>query len=157
MSAAPGVARRAFTDLLEVVSDECVLWPHGCDAHGYGQLSVNQYPHKVHVLVCEHHHGPRPDGMEVAHSCGVRNCMNSAHLRWATRKENVADTVRHGRTTRGERSASAKLSEVDVLLIRQNSDRLSQSQLAKRFNVTRGTISDVQRSRSWRYLAEVTR
>lgn len=56
---------------------------------------------RVHELVLLAFVGPRPEGL---HGDGDRANNALANLRWGTRAENCADTVRHGRSTRGDRS-----------------------------------------------------
>lgn len=52
---------------------------------------------KVHRLVCAAFHGaPTPSRPEVAHRDGSRDNNRPENLRWASRKENVADQLSHG-------------------------------------------------------------
>ena len=37
-----------------------------------------------------------PTGIDLCHYCGNGSCSNPKHLYWGSRKENVADSVRHG-------------------------------------------------------------
>lgn len=57
----------------------------------------------IHTLVLEAFIGPRPDNMEACHWDGDPANNRLDNLRWDTHANNVADTVRHGRTTRKER------------------------------------------------------
>lgn len=100
MRARPNEARRTFHTLSNLETDECVLWPHTVNSKGYGQIGVNGKSTSVHVLACEQAHGPRPEGKQAAHSCGVKRCINQRHLRWATQSENEADKVVHGTVRR---------------------------------------------------------
>lgn len=77
--------------------------------------------HFVHRLVCFGFIGPRPDGHEVAHSNAVRTDNRRCNLRWATKKENGADKVRHGNSLQGSRHTEAKLTEeaaIEILATR---------------------------------------
>ena len=64
--------------------------------------------HYAHVVAYELAYGPVPDGMEVDHiDCVSRACVNQAHLRAATRKQNQENRHRqHGRNTSGVRGVS---------------------------------------------------
>jgi hypothetical protein len=62
----------------------------------------------VHHLILEAFVGPRPAGRQAAHGDG--NPLNNAvaNLRWAARKENAADKVRHGTAVLGTRSPNGR-------------------------------------------------
>ena len=90
-----------------------------------GYLGVGLYRdgsetrHLVHRLVLEAFVGPCPDGMECCHYDGDPSNNHVSNLRWGTRAENYADTVRHGTTLRGEDNGYSKLTEFDVIEIRR--------------------------------------
>ena len=68
-----------------------------CESVGYPSVNIGRgNPRKVHKLVCEAFHGPRPEGHEVLHGDGDRQNCRAANLRWGTRSENIADAQRHG-------------------------------------------------------------
>jgi len=47
--------------------------------------------------------GPIPDGAEIDHMCHVRNCVNPAHLRTATHKQNQEHLLPQRNNTSGFR------------------------------------------------------
>lgn len=65
----------------------------------------------------------------------------------AARAENIGDTQRHGRTTRGERSGTAKLKLRDALYIRQSKG--SNRSLARRFGVSPAQVSRIKNGKRW--------
>ena len=120
----------------------------------------------VHHLVCTAFHGSRPLGKEVAHADGSRINNQSENLRWATRKENHADALRHGTHTglivKGERNGHAILTERDVKEIRaypyerykRGASILALSRkLADRYGVLPGTIKSVLMCQNWRHVS----
>lgn len=145
-------------------TDDCIVWPyartHIPEAQGggkdrdYAQAKLDGRTRCVHVYVCEKTHGPAPEGMEAAHSCGRQPCINPRHLRWATREENQADRVLHGTSNRGERQWGAKLREQDVIAIKRQAQkgRLWQRAAAERYGVGRKTISDIVTGKTWAWL-----
>lgn len=147
MRPAYGDAVKTLERILAAKTDACILWPHGTDGKGYGKIRVGAAVYRTAALACERTHGPRPDGMEAAHSCGVSMCVNGAHLRWATPAENQADRVIHGTSNRG---ANARLTAGDVLAIRTSDE--SRRALANRYRVHKGTIDKVLNRRTWAWL-----
>jgi hypothetical protein len=147
--------KRAWIEAAAVTaSDECLDWPWGRFNTGYGQVRWNGRPVPVHSIVCEIRHGRRPAGMDAAHHCGRRICCNGSHLRWATRKGNVADRVLHGTDTRGEAHPTAKLREHEVLEIRRwySLGGITQRELAQRFGVSGGAVFDIIHRKTWAHL-----
>jgi hypothetical protein len=146
--ATPGEGQ-AFVDLaLRIEDDECILWPFGVSSNGYGQLTGNRL---VHRYVCEAKHGP-PDFLkaDAAHSCGTKLCINPRHLRWATRKNNLADMDVHGTRPQGVNHYAAKLTVADVQTIRASTE--NQRHTAERYDVSRQAISDIRRRKNWKSL-----
>ena len=74
-------------------TDSCWLWTAGKTTAGYGKIQVGsgggvgreQY---VHRLSYEFTNGPIPPGMTIDHICHVHACVNPAHLRATTQKQN---------------------------------------------------------------------
>ncbi len=84
----------------ETDTDECIVWPYRLTTDGYGRLDVDGKRLRAHRFVLELASGPAPGpGYEAAHApviCHNPPCVNPAHLRWATRVENVGDKVLDG-------------------------------------------------------------
>lgn len=96
----------------------------------------------VHRLVMLAFVGPCPDGHEVAHADGNRLNPRLENLRYATRKENVADAMAHGTATRGYKNGRAKLSSEQVIAIRNDLRPLSV--VATEYGVSKTTISNLK-------------
>lgn len=123
----------------------------------------------VHRLVCEAFHGTPPTPKhESAHGDGNRLNARADNLRWATRKENMADCLlhgtlatgpRHGRTTKPERTprgrqhGHAKLTERQVRAIRAADVELgSGRKLAQEYGVSPALICSIRARRVWKHL-----
>lgn len=112
----------------------------------------------VHRLVLEAFVGPRPSGMEACHWDG--DCKNNrlSNLRWDTHQSNMEDDCRNGvvrRLPRGEAHSRAKLVEEDVRAIRAEPHFSGVNpMLAKCFGVSRGQISSIRNSVTWKWFAE---
>ncbi len=62
---------------------------------------------------------PPSEQHEVAHNDGVRTNNHVSNLRWATPAENQADRKIHGTYVDGDRAYSAKLTDDQVIRLRQ--------------------------------------
>lgn len=106
--------------------------------------------HFVHVIVCETFHGPRPDGMEVAHLNGQRTDVRANNLQWKSRVENEADKLAHGTGLQGERHHQHKLTEDQVRAIRASA--AGSCALARTYPVEPSTIRAIRRRETWRHI-----
>lgn len=69
-------------------TETCWVWTGGCDAHGYGQIGIDQKVVYVHRLAYELMVGKIPSGHQIDHICRNIICVNPGHLRLATIKQN---------------------------------------------------------------------
>lgn len=92
--------------------------------------------------------------MHVCHHCDTRSCVNPDHLFIGTNQDNTADKTRKGRSLRGERNPSAKLTEADVRVIRlRHQGGASQRTLAQEYGVRQPTILRALNGTNWRHIA----
>lgn len=150
-------APEAFIErALQWKSPKCLLWPHSRDNRGYAQIAGEERPYRVHRLICIEVHGKPPTRKhEAAHNCGNGHlgCVNPLHLEWKTHAENCADTVAHGRSTRGERHGGSKLDRTDVHKIRKLiASGFMFTKIAEQFEVGPATIEDIAHGRTWSWL-----
>ncbi|RVG08581.1 hypothetical protein CN204_04415 [Sinorhizobium meliloti] len=150
-------ARRFFVHEVAIKhqSDECLLWPYGKDSKGYGQITINGKNFGAHRYICLVVHGEPPtEKHHASHSCGNGHlgCVNPNHLGWKTNLENIQDMVAHGRSTRGEKHANAKLTEQQVNEILLLKSIKTQPEIAKQFGVSRSTIGMIHSGRNWSWV-----
>lgn len=70
--------------------DCCWLWTARCTPGGYGQLRVGKTMRYAHRLSYEMSTGEQiGELLQIDHICHRRACVNPAHLRVVTRKENA--------------------------------------------------------------------
>jgi len=90
-------------------------------------------------------------GLFILHSCDNRPCVNPAHLRAGTPKDNAHDAMVRDRVLFGERNESAKLTEAQVLEMRELRQAGWKSpKLAKRFGVAQGIVLQICKGNLWR-------
>jgi HNH endonuclease len=68
----------------------CWLWTGSLSTDGYGRiLGDKKRGSAAHRVIYEMINGKIPEGLEIDHLCGRRNCVNPEHLEAVTHKENV--------------------------------------------------------------------
>jgi|ERR1035438_1633851 hypothetical protein len=80
-------------------SDECWEWLAGTNKAGYGTFEGKRdgKTRKAHRIAYEFLIGPIPKGLHLLHSCDNPPCVNPAHLRPGSPKDNGRDCVERGR------------------------------------------------------------
>lgn len=69
-------------------SESCWIWTGYRNNSGYGRLNIGQRNTLAHRYSYELHYGAIPEGLMVDHMCHNPACVNPAHLRLATAKQN---------------------------------------------------------------------
>lgn len=133
--------------------DWCLVWPFARDKHGRGMLGHENKSHWAHRLMCHLVHGDPPTSKHTAaHSCGNGHggCVNPHHLAWKTQAENLEDCRAHGTLIRHHGGNVRRLLPEEIRAIRDARGFQTQGQLAAKFGVSEGTISDIWHGRSHR-------
>jgi len=130
----------------------CWLWL-GPTNRGYGIFYVGNKGRYSHRISYEAFVGPVPKGLHLLHSCDTPGCINPAHLRPGTVKENMADReARRRRSVQGEQIGTSKLTYQEVLEIRSSKEK--PGPLAKKYNVHPHCIWSIKTGRSWKHVAD---
>lgn len=156
----PSLEERFWSNVSK--SDDCWDWTGNLASTGYGQLWVKgrAWGHVMaHRFSYELHKGEIAPGLEVCHTCDRRECVRPDHLFLGTQAENIADMVskdRHSKheRPRGEASGNVKLTEAQVREIHAlKNGPLLTGQIAIRFGVTKATIRNIWKQRTWKHVA----
>jgi len=145
----------------------CWVWLGSMNKFGYGTAKGTLAHRAIYEMLV----GPVDKGIDVMHLCHNRLCVNPAHLRPGTRKENVDMSVNAGRWNKPLRSKirkaymakhsvngifpgrSAKFSEAQVKAIR---NRMDNGELAKviaaEHGVTRNAIYAIHKRKVYKYV-----
>ncbi|WKV24073.1 HNH homing endonuclease [Bacillus phage PSYJ-YH] len=131
------------------------------DKYGYMRLSLNRdgtsHTQKVHRIVAKAFI-PNPENKpQVNHISGIKNENKVSNLEWVTNSENILHAYSLGllntSPTTGEKHGLSKLTEKEVLLIREMSSQGTGSrELSKTFKISQSTICDIIKRRSWKHL-----
>jgi hypothetical protein len=123
--------------------------------NGYAMLDLckdgNIKRFLVHRLIAETLL-PNPDNKpQVNHKNGNKLDNRIENLEWNTRSENQKHAIQIGlRTANGEKNSQSKLTEQEVLYIRESKEK--GSILAKKLNISHPTICDIRKNRSWKHV-----
>ena len=140
-----------------VKTDNCWLWTAVCGSKGYGQIGYKNKilsAHRVSLeLALER---PIREGLLVAHLpviCHNRVCVNPAHLREATPRENSLDRRLDGTMVTGkDHKASRKFTEEQIRAIRID-DRL-QRIIAEDYGCCQAIISDIKSKKNYAWISD---
>lgn len=139
-----------FWEKVDKKSDsECWNWI-GAISGGYGHLSIKHENFQAHRLSYYIHYNKDPGVLLVCHECDNRSCVNPHHLFLGT----VSDNIQHGFDTgrmcqQGSLNGNAKLTEEHIKEIRELLNSMSQNEIAKRYNVSRTTITNFVNGYNW--------
>lgn len=73
------------------VSGDCYLWNKYLDKDGYGTFYFRKKSRKAHRVAVFMMQGTIPEKMVVDHICKNRSCVNVAHLRVITARQNTLE------------------------------------------------------------------
>ena len=138
---------RFFSRFVQLANG-CWQWRSHTDKDGYGLLPGNGRATRAHRLSYEIHNGKILDGLIICHRCDNPGCVNPDHLFVGTQKDNAQDALKKRRHYVGEKNGRSKLTKEIVKEILHSS--LSSQQLADKFGVTKRTINNAKRGKSWK-------
>lgn len=133
----------------------CWIWTGPQNGKGYGVFYTGNKDRSAHRISYEVFKGPIPDGLHVLHRCDTPACVNPAHLRAGTVKENMAEREARGRRdVRGEQIGTSKLTEAQIREIKASAG-ISQKALAEKYGVKPTHIWRIRTGKSWAHVQPV--
>lgn len=148
------IAQRFMSKI--ATSNECWTWTGTRDADGYGVIKIQGRMHKAHRIAFRLAFGWIPtNGSYICHKCDNRSCVNPAHLFAGLPRDNSFDMVSKGRSAKGERVGTAKLTETQV---REILSRLAHGEtkkaLAREYGVSDTLIRFIATGKTWRHISQ---
>lgn len=122
----------------------CLLWPGKRDRNGYGVVTSGKKELKVHREVFALLHGTAPEA--VCHRCDTPACFDPFHLWGGTKAENNRDMAEKGRAAGRPKLERSQALEIRRRRLAGESPRV----LAAEYGVSRSTICDIAKGRSWK-------
>ncbi len=137
--------RRKLDNRLKKTEGGCWIYIGGCDSDGYGIISHKGVSKLAHRFAWTIYRGEIPKGMNVLHSCDVRNCCNPDHLWIGTQFQNCLDKTLKGRSCR-------KLSRelLEKILVETGSFR----SIGLKYGVDASLIGKIKRGERWKVLPQ---
>jgi hypothetical protein len=135
--------------------DACWPWAKQRHSRGYGYFCIKKRKKFAHRVAWELATGGDASGLVVMHSCDNPPCVNPAHLRLGTARDNAQDCIAKGRKliVLGEDHGGAKLTEEDVVLIRKMAmSGKSSYEIAKTMPCSARQIRDIVSRKMWRHV-----
>jgi hypothetical protein len=128
------------------------------DANGYYSVQLfrgKPDTREIHRLVGQAFIPNSENKAEINHINGVKTDNQIKNLEWVTRPQNMQHAFKTGlKTNEGEHNPKAKLSEANVLDIRNKyaTGHYSQAKLAREHNVCRQQIWGIVHNKSWTHI-----
>jgi hypothetical protein len=139
-------------------ADECWPWT-GYAEGGYGRVFNDGLMVGAHEMALTYFTGERRHpGLDTCHSCNNGICCNPNHLRFDTRQSNVDDMVRSERQAHGERNGHARLTEPQVVQMRErHALGATGRRLASDYGVSEGAVNMILTGARWKNAGGPTR
>jgi hypothetical protein len=143
-----------FEDSYEIIMETgCWIWKKNRIPSGYGVLTWDNKRYAAHRFSYELFKGKIEPGYFVCHKCDVPSCINPDHLFLGTAIENFNDMRAKKRHAIGIRNRAVKLTEQDVIDIRNKDYSYGDLKLmCEKYNVSHSTICRARSGKGWKHL-----
>jgi hypothetical protein len=151
LTAQERLLRHRFID-----SSGCWLWTGAVNGKaGYGYLTVHRHNYTAHRLAAWGWLGwSLRSPLKVCHTCDVTVCFNPDHFFQGTQADNIHDAITKGRLDQARiPRPQARLTAENVRTIRSRCAAGEQkASLAREFGVSYGSITQVIKNQSYRWV-----
>lgn len=120
----------------------------------YGMYNMNGKMIGAHVASFILFKGPVPAGLDVAHKCHRKCCVNPDHLEAQTRSQNCKESYKDRSMNRakGENNAASKLTAEQVKKLRRkyHEEKWGCVRLSREFGVSTTTVMNIINRKVWK-------
>jgi hypothetical protein len=147
-----GDLARFWAKVRKVDGDGCWEWQSSKIRKGYGTFWYGGKAVLAHRFAARMA-GMDIDGRVVCHRCDNPSCVREAHLFVGTHADNIADCHRKGRAAKGSDRGQAKLTEAQVLAMREAcAAGRSRRIVAHEYGVSDVTVGSIVRRETWKHI-----
>lgn len=118
---------------------------------GYLRVIIGHKRYFVHRLVAEKYLENKDNKPQINHKDGNKLNNSIYNLEFVTNQENRNHAIKNNLHLCGEKCSYSKLKEKEVIYILNNLQKTN-SELSKMFNVSRATINDIRKGKTWKHL-----
>ena len=86
----------------------------------------------------------------LLHSCDNPACINLAHIRVGSAKDNTNDAKKRGRLAFGTRNGATRLTDNQAREIKYSQE--TEVVLAEKYNINRATVGYIRRGETWTHI-----
>lgn len=133
--------------------NECWIWQGHTER--YGHISYQGKKWGAHRLSWTLSNSKDiPNDMYVCHHCDNPRCVNPNHLFLGTTQDNTRDKTIKGRQTKGEEFWSSKLTEQDILDIRNMpyGNRGDNKRIQLKYNISGVQVRNIINRKHWKHI-----
>jgi predicted XRE-type DNA-binding protein len=130
----------------------CWQWNGWLNKNSYGGIFIDGKNRIASRIAWELTYGQIPNDLNVLHTCDNPSCCNPSHLFLGTILDNNRDKVNKGRQDRGEKHGRHKLTNSQVVEIRQlySNGNIGQREIADKMNISVATVSRIVNRKLWK-------
>ena len=140
-------------------STGCWNWTAAKSKKGYGRFKLNGKLESPHVISYQLFYNEETKGKDVCHKCDNPSCVNPRHLFLGSRSDNMMDCSNKNRLyisqLKGINHPSSKLTEEDVLKIKELIPNHTLKEIGQMFNVKHQTISKIKQGKLWGHITKL--
>ena len=124
---------------------------------GYYRITLYNYGNKkhlkIHRLVAQAFILNPENKPQINHIDGDKLNNHVSNLEWCTAKENINHSFKIGLINQcGENNNANKLTNKEILEIRDLSGILTQTKIAEKYNITQAQVSHIINKKAWKHI-----